>query len=249
MAPWRCSDEAMRRITEQASDWGVPTHIHVAETEAEIDLMRQRAGLGHVEWLNSLGVLGADTQLVHCVHVSDAEIDLIAASGATVIHCPTSNMTLGSGVAPVAQMTRRGIPIALGTDGSASHNCQDLLETAKHAVLLSRVSSRDPLALTAAEALRMMTTGGVRVFGRTDLGRIAPGCKADLTLINLNNSRCVPVYRADAAVVYSACGADVDTVLVDGRILLDHGVVTMVDEASLLAECRAVAAQLWRVLG
>ena len=249
MVPWRCSDAAMRRTTEQARVLGVPTHIHVAETQDEIDLLRQRTGLRHVEWLDSLGVLGPDAQLVHCVHVSDAEIDLIAASGATVIHCPTSNMILGSGVAPIAEMARRGVPVALGTDGAASHNCQDLLETAKHAILLSRASNRDALALTAADALRMMTAAGAHVFGRPDLGRIEAGCKADLTIINLNNSRCMPVYRADAAVVYSACGADVDSVLVDGRILLDRGVVTTVDEASLLEECRAAAADLWRALG
>jgi 5-methylthioadenosine/S-adenosylhomocysteine deaminase len=244
MAAWRCSDEMMRRTGALAREWGLRTHIHVAEARDEIELMRQRNGLGHIEWLNSLDVLGPEMQLVHCVWVSEAEINLIAESRAVVVHCPVSNMYLASGTAPVRKMLDRGVIVALGTDGSASHNSQDLLETLKIAALLAKVSTGEATALLPLEALRMVTTAGARFLGREDLGRIAPGAKADLTLVNLNTARSMPVHHPESAVVYNASGADVHTVIIDGHMLLDAGRVTMLDEAALLEECRVVAKRL-----
>jgi 5-methylthioadenosine/S-adenosylhomocysteine deaminase len=244
MAAWRCSDETMRRTVAQARSWGVPTHIHMAEARDEIELMRRRNGMGHIEWLHSLGLLGPDLQLVHCVHVTDHELDLIADSGATVVHCPVSNMYLASGAAPVRKMLDRGIPVALGTDGSASHNSQDLLETLKIAALLAKHSTGQATALLPLEALRMVTTTGAQMLGRTDLGHLAAGTKADVTLIDLNTARSMPVHRPESAVVYNASGSDVDTVIVNGEIMLDRGRVTVFDEDQLLAECREQARTL-----
>lgn len=246
LAPWRCSDETMRRTVAQARVWDVPTHIHVAETQDEIALLQQRTGLRHIEWLHSLDVLGPDVQLVHCVHLSPAEIDLIAASGAVVVHCPTSNMYLASGIAPIPSLIRRGIPVALGTDGSASHNSQDLLETMKVAILLAKVGSGDPTALVPMDVLRMATQTGGLIMNRSDLGRITPGAKADMTLVDLNKPHVMPVYSAGSALVYNSNGPDVHTVIVDGHILLDAGRVTVVDETALLEECRQAAQSLWR---
>lgn len=244
MAPWRCSDATMRQTVALAREWGVPTHIHVAETRDEIELMRQRNGLRHIEWLHALDALGPDMQLVHCVWVNEAELNLIAESNSVVIHCPVSNMYLASGIAPVHDMLKQGIPVALGTDGSGSHNSQDLLETLKIAVLQTKVSSGDATALLPIEALHMVTTSGARLFGREELGRIVAGAKADITLVNLNTARSMPVHYPESALVYNASGPDVHTVIVDGRVLLDAGQVTVLDEDSLLAECRAAANRL-----
>lgn len=244
MAAWRCSDQTMQDTVKLARRWKVPTHIHIAESAEEIELMRQRNGLRHIEWLHVLGVLGPDFQLVHCVQVNDREIELIAASGASVIHCPVSNMYLASGAAPVSQMLARGISVTIGTDGSASHNSQDMLETLKAAALLARVSTGQATALPPGEALRMATTAGAQLMGRADLGRLAPGAKADITLVNLNNARCMPVHRPDSALVFNAGGADVHTVMVDGRILLEAGQVTGLDEYDLLDRCRRAARAL-----
>jgi 5-methylthioadenosine/S-adenosylhomocysteine deaminase len=249
MAAWRCSDEMMRRTFALAREWGLRTHIHVAEARDEIELMRQRNGLGHIEWLHALGLLGPEMQLVHCVWVSEAEIDLIAESQSVVVHCPVSNMYLASGAAPLRRMLDRGVAVALGTDGPASHNSQDLLETLKIAALLAKVSTGQATALLPLEALRLVTTAGARFLGRKDVGQIVPGVKADLTLVNLNTTRAMPVHRPESAVVYSASGADVHTVVVDGRILLDGGQVTMLDEAALLEECRGAAKQLLKRAG
>lgn len=244
MAAWRCSDETMRRSVALAREWGLRTHIHVAEARAEIELMQQRNGLGHIEWLHSLNVLGPEMQLVHCVWVNEAEIELMAASGALVVHCPTSNMYLASGAAPLRRMLDRGVAVALGTDGSASHNSQDLLETLKVAALLAKLSTGDAQALAPLEALRLVTSAKANFLGRDDVGRIEAGAKADLTLVNLNTARSMPVHRPESALVYNASGADAHTVIVDGQILLDAGRVTMLDEAALLEECREAARRL-----
>jgi 5-methylthioadenosine/S-adenosylhomocysteine deaminase len=244
LAAWRCSDELMRRTVTLAREWGLTTHIHVAEARDEIELMRQRNGLRHIEWLDSLDLLGPDLQLVHCVHLAETELDLIAAVGAVVIHCPVSNMYLASGVAPVRAMLDRTIPVALGTDGSASHNSQDLLETMKTAALLAKVDTGDATALLPLDVLRMVTTTGAQLLGQGQLGRLKPGFKADLTLVDLNTARSMPVHRPESALVYNASGPDVHTVIVDGQILLDAGRVATVDETALLAECRAAAKRL-----
>ncbi len=159
LAPWRCSDDAMREITALARSWGAPTHIHVAEAQDEVEMMLARCGKRHIEWLADLGCLGPDTELVHAVHVTDAELDLIAASGATVVHCPTSNMYLASGAAPVRKMLDRGIPVRLGTDGSGSNNSQDLLECAKIAALLAKHATGDAQALLPGDVVGMVTRG------------------------------------------------------------------------------------------
>lgn len=244
LVPWRCSDATMRRCVAQARVWGMPTHMHVAEAQAEIDILLDRTGLRHIEWLQSLDVLGPDVQLVHAVHVTETELDLIADSGAIVVHCPTSNMYLASGIAPVPAMLKRRIPVALGTDGSASHNSQDILETLKTAVLLAKVGSGDTTALLPMDALRMVTTTGAKIMGRTDIGQLTPGFKADITLVNLNKTHVMPVHHAASALVYNCNGPDVDTVLGDGRVLLDKGKLTMLDEAALLEDCRQAAQNL-----
>ncbi|MCP4166936.1 MAG: amidohydrolase [Chloroflexi bacterium] len=249
MAPWRCSDETMRRTIALARSWGVPTHIHVAEAQDEIDLMLERNSMRHIEWLASLHLLGPDMQLVHCVHVSDTETDLIAESDATVVHCPTSNMYLASGIAPIPAMLRRGVPVTLGTDGPASHNSQDLLETMKTAILLAKTGGGDATALVPMDVLRMATTAGARILNRSDIGMLAPGYKADISLIDLNKPHVMPVHHPDSALVYNCNGPDVHTVIVDGRVLLDNGRVTMLDEMALLAECRQAARDLLRQAG
>lgn len=249
LAPWRCSDETMRRTLAVARRWGLPTHLHIAEAQDEIDILYQRTGLRHVEWLHALDALGPDVHLVHCVWLDDHEMDLVAASGSVVIHCPVSNMYLASGVPAVCEMLARGIPVALGTDGPGSQNSQDMLESLKIAALLAKVSTCDANAVLPLDLLRMASVDGARLLGRDDIGRIVPGAKADLTLVDLNNARSMPVHRAESALVYNANGADVHTVLVEGRILLDAGQVTVLDEAALLEECRQAARDLLRRAG
>jgi 5-methylthioadenosine/S-adenosylhomocysteine deaminase len=248
-APWRCTDDGMRQLMPAMRAWGLPSHIHVAESRDEVEMMRQRSGMGHIEWLASLGALGPDMQVVHNIWVSEAELDLVAASGAVMVHCPTSNLYLASGAAPVRKMLDRGIPVTLGTDGAGGGGSQDMFETAKMAVYLAKLGALDPTAMTPQEALRMATVNGARQMGRADLGRLAPGAAADIVLVRLDTPRAVPSPDPVSAVVYSACAADVHTVVVDGRVLLDAGKVIGVDEEAVIRDCREVARRLCQRAG
>jgi 5-methylthioadenosine/S-adenosylhomocysteine deaminase len=244
MVPWRCSDDTMLCTMELAREWGLHTHLHVAEAQDEIDMLRERCGLGHIEWLDALDALGPDVHLVHSIWIDEGELDLIARHGSIVVHCPVSNMYMASGIAPVRKMLDRGIPVALGTDGPASQNSQDMLEMLKITSLLAKVTTGEATALGPMDTLRMATASGARLLGRDDVGRLVPGAKADIAIVNLDNARTMPVHRPESAVVYNATGPDVQTVLVDGQILLDAGRVTVLDEDALLAECRRAAGHL-----
>ncbi len=165
LAPWRCSDETMRRTVALARRWGLPTHLHVAEAQDEIDMLFERTGLRHVEWLHSLDALGPDVHLVHGVWLEDHELDLVAASGSVIVHCPVSNMYLASGIPAVCAMLGRGIPVAMASDGPGSQNSQDMLESLKVAALLAKVSTCDANAVLPLDLLRMATVDGARLFG------------------------------------------------------------------------------------
>lgn len=253
LVPWRCSDNALRETTALVRSWGAGTHIHVAETQDEIEMLLRRCGRRHIEWLADLDLLGPDMQLVHAVHVSDAELDLIAHSGATVVHCPTSNMYLASGAAPVCQMLERGIAVALGTDGSGSNHSQDLLECAKIAALLAKHATGNAQALLPEDVLAMLTTAGARLWDRAadkaGWGRLGVDAPADITIVNLDNVRCQPVHSTASALVYNASGADIHTVIVGGEVLVDAGRLTTVDEAALCDEARRAAHGLLRRAG
>lgn len=248
--PWGCSDATMHRTRALAAEWGVGTHIHVAETQAEIDMELASRGLRHIEWLQSLGALGPDVQLVHSVWLTDDELDLIQQSGAVVVHCPVSNMYLASGVARVPEMRRRGIPVALATDGPGSNNNQDMMEVLKTTCLLHKVNSLNAMILLPEDALWMACRGGATAFGQPDLiGSLEVGKKADVVLVDLNTPLAMPVHKPVSALVYNLAARDVDTVIVDGRVLMRGKRMVVVDEAALLKRARAACTRLFERAG
>jgi 5-methylthioadenosine/S-adenosylhomocysteine deaminase len=250
LIPWGCSDETMRRTHALAQAWGVGTHIHIAETRAEVDINLDKRGSRHVEWLAGLGILGPDVQLVHSVWLDDAEVESVAQHGAVVVHCPVSNMYLASGVAPVPRMRTLGIPVALATDGPGSNNSQDMLEVLKTTALLHKVSSLDAMALLPEDVLWMACRGGAAAFGQADrIGSLEVGKKADVVLVDLDTPRAMPVHRPVSALVYNASAGEVDTVIVDGQVLMRHRQILCVDEKALLAEARAACARLFQRAG
>lgn len=250
LIPWGCTADTMRRTHDLARQWGVGTHIHVAEAQREIEMSLASTGRRHIEWLADLGVLGPDVQLVHSVWLDDGEIDLVARSGAVVVHCPVSNMYLASGVARVPEMRRRGIPVALATDGPGSNNSQDMLESLKAACLLQKVANLDAMALLPEDAVWMACRGGAAAFGQPDrIGSLAVGKKADVVLVDLNTPFAMPVHKPVSALVYNAGYGSVDTVIVDGKLLMRGKKVLCVDEEALLAEARQVCARLFERAG
>jgi 5-methylthioadenosine/S-adenosylhomocysteine deaminase len=145
--PWGCSDATMQRTYALAQEWGVGTHIHTAESRPEVDMLIEQRGLRHVEWLEAIGCLGPDTQLVHSVWLSEEEIDLIVKRDATIVHCPVSNMYLASGIAPITELWRKGVTVALATDGPGSNNSQDNMEVLKFTACLQKVGTLDAMSL------------------------------------------------------------------------------------------------------
>jgi 5-methylthioadenosine/S-adenosylhomocysteine deaminase len=250
LIPWGCSNGTMRQTYALARSWSVGTHIHVAETKTEVDTNLEKRGNRHIEWLAGLDVLGPDVQLVHSIWLEDNEIDLIAGHGAVVVHCPVSNMYLASGVARVPEMRERGIPVALATDGPGSNNSQDMLEVLKTTALLHKIATLDAMALLPEEMLWMACRGGAAAFEQAKLiGSLEVGKKADVVLVDLNTPRAMPVHRVPSALVYNASGGDVDTVIVDGQILMRGKKVLCVDEVALLDEARGACERLFERAG
>jgi 5-methylthioadenosine/S-adenosylhomocysteine deaminase len=241
----KVSDESMMRAYALAQEWGVGLHMHTSETRGEVEDCLNETGLRPVEWLDSIGCLGPGTQVVHAVWLSDHELDLIAERGATVVHCPVSNMYLASGVARVPEMVQKGIPVALATDGPGSNNNQDMVETLKTTVLLHKVNSLNARVFLPEEILWMACRGGAQAFGQPqDIGSLEVGKKADIVLVDLNTVFAVPVHRPVSALVYNLNGNSVDTVIIDGQVVMQGKKILVIDEQALLQECREAGAAL-----
>ncbi len=249
LIPWGCSEQTLLRTYELAMQWGTGIHMHTAETRAEVEMSLQSTGKRHVEWLADLGILGPHMQLVHSVWLSDREIELVAESGAVVVHCPVSNMFLACGVPKVAQMQRAGVAVALGTDGQACSNGEEMVDLLRITSNLQKAATQNALALTPEQVLRMACQGGARATGQQQLGSLEPGKAADLVLISLDNPRTMMMQRVPASLVNFARQEDVRTAIVGGQILMRDGRITVVDEVALMAEARAAYRSLLRRAG
>ncbi|MEA4906439.1 MAG: amidohydrolase [Chloroflexi bacterium] len=238
LATWRCSVDTLLKTRQLSRQYHSFTHIHVAETRDEVQMSLDEYGVPPVTWLDEIGVLGEDTHVVHAVWVNKSEIKLLAHSRARVVHCPVSNAVLGSGTAPLTDLIQAGANLRLGTDGSASNDSQDLWETIKTALMLSRVRTLDPTQPTPRAALELaLSTPGIRV-----------GEPADLILVRVDHVRAAPVYDLDSALSLCTHGSDVETVIVGGQVLMQDHKVLVVDEASLVKECQQAIQTLQKAL-
>jgi len=218
-APYTVSDRSLGRIATLAAQLDLPIHIHLHETQHEIDESLRQYGVRPLERLGRLGLLGPNLIAVHAVHLLNEEIGLLAENGCSVAHCPTSNMKLASGAAPVRSLLAAGVRVGLGTDGAASNNRLDLLRELRHAALLAKVSSHDATAVSAHQALRMATLAGASALGLDDrIGSLTPGKWADLCAIDLASWETLPCYDPASHVVYVAGREHVSHVWVAGRL-------------------------------
>jgi len=233
-----------------ASRYGVPLIIHVAETRRERDDALAKWGKSPVAELDSLGVLTGRTVAAHCVWVDDADLRILKARGAGVAHCPSSNMMLASGVAPVVRMLAAGLNVGLGTDGPAgSNNDFDLMGEMNLAAKLQKVTSGDPQALTAAQALEMATIGGARALGlEKEIGSLEPGKRADLVTMRLDVPNAVPLYDVVSQIVYALKGAGVRDSMVNGRLLLRDRRPLTLDQDVILAKATEYGARIGQSL-
>jgi 5-methylthioadenosine/S-adenosylhomocysteine deaminase len=216
-APYTVSDATLRRVAMLAEELDLPIHIHVHETTDEIDASLRQHGMRPLERLARLGLLSERLVAVHAVHLNDAEIAVLARHGASVVHCPASNLKLGSGIARVRDLLAAGVNLAIGTDGAASNNRLDTLADLRLAALLAKGASGDAAVLPAAQALECLTLDGARAL-RLDgqIGSIEAGKQADLVAIDLHQAETMPLYDPISHIVYAAGREHVTDVWVAG---------------------------------
>jgi len=234
----------MHKVYEFKREYGVPFTTHASENQAEVDDVREQYGETPIELLHSYDLLDNHTILAHCVKLQDHEITLLSESRTHVAHCPESNLKLGSGIARIAEMIEAGVNVCIGTDGAASNNDLDLLGEIRTAALLQKGYYENPEVLTTMQAMEMATINGARAYGLDrDLGSLEPGKRADIVIIDFDKSHLTPCHNVYAHLVYSVNKADVDTVLIDGRIHLENGDLITLDEDAIKAEVRAIGEQ------
>jgi cytosine/adenosine deaminase-related metal-dependent hydrolase len=238
------STDLMRESIALARSYGITSHTHLAETLDEERYCLEHFGRRPVEMMEQLGWVGPDVWHAHVVHPSAAEVERIGATRTGVAHCPTSNMRLASGIAPVRALLHAGARVGIGVDGSASNDSSHLLDEARHAMLLQRVLG-GPDALTAREALTIATRGGAAVLGRDDIGVLAPGMAADLIGIRLDTLAMAggAVHDPLAAVVFCRPNG-VDFSVVNGEVLVEHGALTRMDLERIVARHNVLAQRL-----
>jgi 5-methylthioadenosine/S-adenosylhomocysteine deaminase len=233
-APYTVSDATFERIATYAAELDVPIEIHLHETEDEI---RESVAAHHtrpIARLERLGLLGPGLIAVHAVHMQESEIDLLAQHGCSVAHCPSSNLKLASGIAPIPAMLKKGINVGLGTDGAASNNRLDVLTEMRLAALLAKGGSGDPTVVPAHVALHMATLAGAKALGLDQrIGSLASGKRADITAVRLTDLELTPLYDPVSHLVYAAGREHVTHVWIDGKLKLDNGTLTSIDARDL----------------
>ncbi len=242
--PDRLREETLVRTKELAQRFGVGMHTHVASFAGEIAFMSERYGKGSIEFLHDLGMLGPDLVAAHCVCVSESEIEIMAESGTNMAH--TAYLVGKRGYfPPMERIYDAGVQVSLGTDWVSN----DMWKTMRAAIILSRVTSGRVTLCSGPEALRMATIGGARCLGMADeIGSLEAGKKADLIVLDVTTPWCSPIRAQNLItnIVYNANGSDVTHVMVDGRLLVEDRVVTVLDEAEVLSEGQKVAEKVWR---
>jgi cytosine/adenosine deaminase-related metal-dependent hydrolase len=227
-SPFSVTPDLMRESAALARSYGVMLHTHLAETEDEETFCLERFGRRPVEYAEDLGWMGRDVWHVHCVHLNQEEVELFAATGTGVCHCPSSNMRLGSGIAPVRALLDAGADVALGVDGSASNDSSHLLAEARLALLLQRVEGA-PTALSAEEAIWMATRGGAAVLGRDDVGQLAPGKAADVIGLRLDRLDYAGALHDPLAPLIFCHPQRIDLSIINGEVVVQDGQLLTID--------------------
>jgi 5-methylthioadenosine/S-adenosylhomocysteine deaminase len=238
------------KVKELAKKHKVGIHTHISETQDEVKQITEKYGKRPVEHLDAIGFLGPEVLAAHCVWVTKREIKILKERGVKPVHNPISNMKTASGVAPVQEMLDAGIPVALGTDGAASNNALDMINEMKFAALLNKVHKLDPVAVPATTALEMATINGAIALGlQKKIGSLEVGKKADIIIVDFKKPHLTPLHNVVSHLVYSAVSSDVDTTIVDGKILMQGREVLALDEDKVLERAQKTSDDLlarWR---
>jgi 5-methylthioadenosine/S-adenosylhomocysteine deaminase len=238
--PINTTPELLKQIRQFADAAGIGISAHVAESRSVLECVKnEHRAKGVVEFLHRFSIPGNNSIFAHSVHVSEEEIAILKQTGTSVSHNPVSNMMLGDGVAPVVEMLRQGVNVALGTDGAASNHSQDLFDTMKAASLLQKVHHQDAGIIEPYAVLRMATAGGAAALGLSSVcGTVEVGKRADLILVDLKTTHVQPINDLFSQIVHCAKASDVRTVIVDGEILMRNRELKRHDEGKLLSDAK-----------
>ncbi|MGI5900928.1 MAG: amidohydrolase [Desulfitobacteriia bacterium] len=246
-APYTCPADFLQRVKKEADALGAGIHIHLAETKAELGIIHERYGLTPPEWLEEVGLFGGQVIAAHCVYLTAKDIEILKKYEVSVAHNPESNMKLNSGTAPIPELLKRGVTVGIGTDGASSNNDLDMFGEMRSASLQQKLVGT-PEDLKAYRVLEMATCEGAKVAGLKDVGKLAPGYKADLISVDFNQPHFYPRFSIPSHLVYCAQGGDVRTVIVDGRILMEERKLLTLDEKIICREvekrAKKIAAQI-----
>lgn len=235
----------VRRVAEEAKAHNANIHLHLSETKAEHEECKQRhGGMTPAAWFEHCGVFDSPTTAAHCVWVEDSDIEIFKRRGVNVSLNPASNMKLASGFAPVQKMLDAGVNLSMGTDGMASNNTHNMLQSAYLLACSQKGNALDPTVIPAKDVLRMLTSGGAKAQGRDDCGVLAPGKKADLIVMNIDTLWMTPVYDMAVNLVYSANAADVVMTMCDGKVLYRDGEYLTIDIEKTKSEVRRCVGEI-----
>lgn len=242
---YTCSTKTLQAAAALARRYHAPILIHLAEAPFEEEQSRAKYGLSPTAYLENIGFLGPDLTAAHCIWVDAGDIRLLASHDVGCVHNPSSNMKLASGVMPVVDLLAAGDPVGLGTDGAASNNDLDMFEEMDLAAKLQKLARMDPRALPAEQVVEMATIGGARALHmEKEIGSLEAGKKADVILIRTNAPHATPMYNVYSQLVYALKASDVDTVVIGGRIVMEHRRMLTLDEAQILAKAQGYAKKI-----
>ncbi len=238
-SPYLCSPATLTSAAEAAGSHSMRLFCHVAESRDEVQSIYARHNASPVVHLHDLGILGENFVAVHCTHVNEKEIDIIAETHTKVVHCPESNMKLGAGAAPIVKMLRREISVGLGTDSVASNNDLDMMGEMRTAALMAKLVTSDPTAMDAKAVVRMATIQGAQVLGISDIvGSLQPGKRADVAIIDMTGMHLTPLYDMISHLVYCARGSDVRDVIIDGQVVVRNREIQTLDQEEIKVRAR-----------
>jgi len=235
--PGACTVDFYREISEKARKYKTGITIHLAEVKQDIEYLRREFGMTPMEFMTHCGIVGPHVIYAHGVWIPPEDFKILQRTGGTVCHCPASNLKLASGFAPVPEMLKSGVNVALGCDGGPSNNCYDMIREMKLAALVHKARLLDPEVLPAETVLEIATLNGARAtLWRGQIGSIERGKLADLIVIDLRRPHLVPVRNPVSNLVYAANGGDVDTVIIDGKIIMENRQMTTIEEEEVVQE-------------
>ncbi len=230
-APYTCDDEFMRVVSEEAKKNGMRIHVHLSESVSEIEQIREKYGLTPIEMADRNGLFDVPAIAAHCVQVTDEDIAILKGKKVSVVTNPASNMKLGNGFAPIGKMVEMGVNVCLGTDGAASNNSLNMFRELGLLTLIHKGVNKTPQCISAREGFRIATINGAKALGlEEETGSIEAGKKADLAILNLNTPSLTPRNNLIAGLSYSANGSEVETVIIDGKIVMEDRKVLTMDE-------------------